>query len=101
MDPKGTIFTVLATAPLENPFKSELRLLSIQAPFFGFTNLLNQTGRGNERLARDTTEVQAIPAHLVPFGQRHTPAEASRSRGRNQARGPAADDNDVINARSL
>src|SRR5260370_26613017 len=65
---------------LENFFESELRRLSIQAPFFRFADLLDQSRGGNERLARNATEVQAIAAHQAALDQRDASAEASRSR---------------------
>src|SRR5260370_42285719 len=83
---------------LENFFESELRRLSIQAPFFRFADLLDQSRGGNERLARNATEVQAIAAHQTPLNQRDASTAASRSRSRPEPRPAGADHDDMLSA---
>ncbi len=83
---------------LEDFVKIELRFRFAQSPVFRATYLVDQTRRGNKRLAWNATEVEAIAAHLVAFDQGNATAQSRCSRGGDKSGRARADDDDIVNA---
>ena len=59
---------------------------------------VEQAGRRDERLARDTTEIEAVTSHLVALDQCHSRAERDRSGRGDETGGSGADHDQIVNA---
>ena len=56
---------------------------------------VRRLGAGDQRLRRDTAEIQAVAPHPVPFQQHDRGAHLHRARGHRQPAGARADDKEV------
>jgi hypothetical protein len=80
----------------ENVLEVELGLHRVETEVLTPAYVMDELGRGNERLRRNAAVVQAIAPHFVPLDECDASTQARRSCCCNQTGGSSADDDDVV-----